>query len=268
LKVLGIADQSAGSSQLKRRKRESAPSSGAADQCRFEIDQSESHVTREEIRKGNLAATQEIVHQDMRVDKGHSSYWLRPLAHWPIVERAKSRISQLRRVKYIAINVFLAFHILAIACWCMPLDTPLVPLCRNLIRPYFLWSGLFQSWDMFAPIPKAANTYVEAVVIYTDGSRKIWTLPRPQQLGLTERYFRERYRKFADNLPLEENEALLPDAARYIARLNSTSAKPVKTVILIQRFSFIVPRLDGSYVAEPWEQHILLGYGVRPEDLK
>jgi hypothetical protein len=235
---------------LKRRKRQSALLSGAADPCRFEIDQSASHVTPEEIRRGDLAATPEIGHQDMRVDQGHTPN------------------SQLCRAKYIAINVFLAFHILAIACWCMPIDTPLVPLCRNLIRPYFLWSGLFQSWDMFAPIPKAANTYVEAVVIYDDGSRKTWTLPRPQQLGLIERYFRERYRKFADNLQVEENEALLPDAARYIARLNSTSAKPVKTVILIQRFSFMVARLDGSYVAEPWEQHILLGYGVRPEDLK
>lgn len=177
-------------------------------------------------------------------------------------------VSPWRRAKYIAINIFLAFHILAIACWCIPIDSPLIPLCRNLVRPYFLWSGLFQSWDMFAPIPKTANTYVEAVVIYRDGSRKTWTLPRMEQLGLTGKYFKERYRKFADNLQLDENEALLPDAARYIARLNSTPANPVKTVLLIQHFSFIVPRADGSYIPEPWEQHILLGYGVRAEDLR
>jgi hypothetical protein len=171
-------------------------------------------------------------------------------------------------IQKIAINVFLAFHMLAVACWCVPMDSPLIPLCRNLVRPYFLWSGLFQSWDMFAPIPKAVNTYIEAVVVYEDGSRKTWTLPRMEQLGLTERYFRERYRKFAENLQGDENDALLPDAARYIARLNTSSAKPVKTVILIQNYSFIVPGRDGPYAPEPWQRHILLGYAVQPEDLR
>jgi len=172
------------------------------------------------------------------------------------------------KVKYVAVNVFLIFHILAIACWCVPIDSPLIPLCRNLVRPYFLWSGLFQSWDMFAPVPKAANTYVEAVLVYQDGSRTTWTFPRMEHLGLTERYFKERYRKFAENLQREENDDLLPDAARYIARLNSTPTKPVKTVILMQKWSFFAPRPDGSYIPEPWEQHVLLGYGVQPGDLK
>jgi hypothetical protein len=121
---------------------------------------------------------------------------------------------------------------------------------------------------MFAPIPKGANTYIEAVVVYKDGSRKTWPFPRMEQLSLTERYFKERYRKFADNLVRDETDDLLPDAARYVARVNSTPEKPVKTVMLIQNWSFIVPRADGSYVPEPWQQHILLGYGVRPEDLK
>ncbi len=89
-----------------------------------------------------------------------------------------------------------------------------------------------------------------------------------EQLSLRERYFKERYRKFADNLVRDETDALLPDAARYIARLNSSPGKPAKTVILIYNWSFIVPRPDGSYVPEPWERHVLLGYGVQPEDLK
>src|SRR5215468_8727151 len=58
-----------------------------------------------------------------------------------------------QRAKCIAINVFLAFHILAATCWSMPIDSPLI-LCKNLVRPYFLWAGLFQSWDMFAQFPK------------------------------------------------------------------------------------------------------------------
>ena len=183
-------------------------------------------------------------------------------------ESADKKVSSLQRAKYIAVNVFLVFHLLAIACWCVPIDSPLIPLCRTLVRPYFLWAGLFQSWDMFAPIPKGANTYIEAILIYRDGSRKTWTFPRMEQLSLTERCFKERYRKFAESLQGGDVDELLPDAARYVARSNSNPGNPVKTIILIQRFSFIVPRPDRGYVPEPWEQHILLGYGVQPQDLK
>ena len=136
------------------------------------------------------------------------------------------------------------------------------------MRPYFLWAGLFQTWDMFAPRPWGSNSYVEAVVIYKDGSRQTWSLPRMEQLSLTERYFKERYRKFSEVLQIEENDALWPDAARRIARLNSTPSKPAKTIILIRRWSPIILRPDGSYQPEPWDQHVLLGYGVKPEDLR
>jgi hypothetical protein len=178
------------------------------------------------------------------------------------------KLSVSEKVKYAAINAFLLFHIFAAACWCIPIESPLIPLCRNLVRPYFLWAGLFQSWDMFAPVPKGANTYIEANLTYRDGSTKIWTFPRMEQMSLTERFFKERYRKFAENLQTDQLDDLLPDTARYIARLNSTPENPVKTVILIRRVSFIVPRPDGTYVPEPGEPHILLGYGVKPEDLK
>lgn len=89
-----------------------------------------------------------------------------------------------------------------------------------------------------------------------------------EKLGLTARYFKERYRKFEEGLQLNANDALLPDVARHIARANSLPSNPVKTVILVQKWSFIVPRQDGSYVPEPWDQNVLFGYGVRPEDLR
>ncbi len=168
----------------------------------------------------------------------------------------------------VAINLFLIFHIVAIACWCVPLNLPPILLCRKLVRPYFLWAGLFQAWDMFAPTPWPANSYVEATVIYKDGSRTTWPFPRMEQLSLTDRYFKERYRKFSEVIQIDDNDALWPDVARHIARLNSTPSNPAKTIILIRWYSVIIPRPDGSYQPEPWDRHVLLGYGVRPEDLK
>jgi hypothetical protein len=196
----------------------------------------------------------------------------------------KERSGPKARIKLLAINLFLAFHIVAITCWSVPLDLPLFSLCRKLVRPYFLWAGLFQTWDMFSPMPWPSNSYVEAVIIYKDGSRKTWSFPRMEQLSLTQRSFKERYRKFSEVLQIEDNDALWPDVARRIARLNSTPSNPAKTVVLVRKWSLIIPRpilpevspdVSGRDVSnhdvptqpEPWDQHVLLGYGVRPEDL-
>jgi|SRR5215469_1263482 len=190
-------------------------------------------------------------------------------ALWYQADAASERmVSFAQKAKRLAVHLFVASHLVAIAFWCVPVDSPLIPLCRDLVRPYFLWAGLFQSWDMFAPIPKGANAYIEATLRYQDGSQKTWTFPRMEQMSRKEKLFKERYRKFADYLQRDELDELLPDAARHIARLNSSPGHPVRTVILVRRISFIVPRGNGVYVPEPWDSHILLGYGVRPEDLK
>jgi hypothetical protein len=174
----------------------------------------------------------------------------------------------LQTAKRVLINLFLGFHILAIACWCLPLNLAPLRFGKNFIRPYFLWSGLFQSWDMFAPIPASANSYVEATIIYKDGTRKTWTFPRMEELSRKDRYIEERYRKFEENVQNSANDAMWPDVARRIARANNSPDKPVKTILLIQKWSPIVAGADGSYEPQPWEQHVLFGYGVRPEDLQ
>lgn len=73
-----------------------------------------------------------------------------------------------------------------------------------------------------------------------------------EQLSLTERYYKERYRKFAENLGEERNAALWPDAARFIARLNNTRSSPVSRIFLVSYWWNIVPRADGSYAPGAW----------------
>jgi len=184
---------------------------------------------------------------------------------------ARNRPMQIARphnLSYIAINVFLVFHILAISCWALPMNSPLILQCRNLVRPYFLWAGLFQSWDMFSPAPKAANGYLEAIIIYKDGSTQLWTFPRMEQLSLTERYFQERYRKYEETLANSLYSGLWPDAARHVARLNNRASNPPKTVMLVFRWSEIIPRSDGAYDRGPWGVNVFFRYDVQPEDLK
>ncbi|HLX46628.1 MAG TPA: hypothetical protein VKR43_24435 [Bryobacteraceae bacterium] len=171
------------------------------------------------------------------------------------------------RVTRAAINAFLIFHLVGIICWSMPLTNPLLTAGRNLIRPYFLWAGLFQSWDMFSPTPRAINSYIEAIVLYKDGTTKNWVFPRMDRLSLTERYFKERYRKFAENLFEDTNSALWPDAARRIARLNATGQSEPAMVFLVRYSSPIVPQ-NEPHLPAAWDSQVFYAYTVEPGDVK
>src|ERR1700723_3937488 len=116
--------------------------------------------------------------------------------------------SALKLWQKIGINVFIVFHIFAITAWAIPFRSQFANDCRELVRPYLLWSGLFQAWDMFSPMPKATNTYLEAVIIYKDGSTQMWDFPRMELLSLSQKYSKERYRKFVEIL-LDQNNAAL-----------------------------------------------------------
>lgn len=170
--------------------------------------------------------------------------------------------------KRIAINAFLIFHIVTITSWCFPFANPLAAACKNAVRPYFLWTGLFQTWDPFSPSPKAINSYVEAIILYKDGNTRTWTFPRMERLSLSERYVKERYRKYVENLKEDSNAALWPDAARYVARLNQSPRSPENMIFLVRYWSRIVPREDESYTPAPWDEHVFYSYTVKPEDLK
>ena len=172
------------------------------------------------------------------------------------------------RLKRGVISAFLAFHLVAITCWAVPLDTPLLLAIRNAVRPYFLWSGLFQAWNAFAPAPKAINSWVEAIVIYQDGRVATWKFPRMDQLSLSERYYRERYRKFIENLKEDSSVALWPDASRYIARLNNHApSNPPEIVMLIRHWTDISPGASASSTQASHVQ-IFYEYKVQPQDLR
>jgi len=172
------------------------------------------------------------------------------------------------------VTAFIAFHLVAIICWCAPINSLLVTNFNQVTRPYMLWSGLFQSWNMFTPDPLKLNVYVEAEVRFHDGGKRIWGFPRMDKLGLLDRYSKERYRKFAnDYLRMDANSALWPDAARYVARdaarAMADPSNPPVMVQLVRYWSQIMPPgPDGSYRSEPWTEYRFFTYIVRSGDLE
>jgi hypothetical protein len=128
-----------------------------------------------------------------------------------------------------------------------------------------VWSGLFQSWDMFAPSPKLVNSYLEANIITRDGRIKSWMFPRMEQLGFFLRYREERYRKFVEVLADEKNAGFRPDVARHLARSFENPANPPEIIMLIQHWSDITP--DSPARANEHAQ-VFFVYRVQPGDLR
>ncbi len=164
-----------------------------------------------------------------------------------------------------AISVFILFHLVAIACWALPVNFWLTNGVRELVRPYMLWTGLFQSWDTFAPNPPTANGVVRAVVETRDHHMKVWAFPRMEQLGYGERYSKERYRKFSEVLLQPNNASILPDVARHIARLENDPADPPVKVILVEYVEDIPA--SGAQPA-PGKTTAFFEQPIEPEDLQ
>jgi hypothetical protein len=171
------------------------------------------------------------------------------------------------RVPHAAVSIFILFHLIAITCWAVPVNFSAVRDLREIIRPYMLWTGLYQSWDMFAPNPKSIDAYIKAVVFTQDRHMKVWTFPRMEELSFRERYPKERYRKFAEMLPDQKNEALWPGVAAHVARLFNNPIDPPDKVVLIEFRADIKPGADESSAPIPVPNVFYEGY-VEPGDLR
>jgi hypothetical protein len=166
-----------------------------------------------------------------------------------------------------AISTFILFHLIAITCWAAPTSFWLVAGIRGLVSPYMAWSGLFQSWDTFAPNPPTANSYVKAAVVTQDHRIHVWAFPRMEELSYSQRYFKERYRKFSEVMLQPNNAAILPDIAKHIARSFNSPTDPPEKVLLVQYQTDITPGADETRKPTPKEFAFYDDY-VQPEDLK
>ncbi len=143
-----------------------------------------------------------------------------------------------------AITVFILFHLFVITVVAVPLKA--FSGVKDRVMPYMRWSGLFQSWDMFGPDPVKVNTYVKAVVISRDRRMQVWSFPKMEDLGLGERFRKERYRKFLEVLPQAQLAPLWPDVASHLARSLNNPADPPDKVLLIEFQSDIQPGSNES----------------------
>lgn len=125
-----------------------------------------------------------------------------------------------RKVHWL-VKVFVFFHAFMVLIWCLPATTDeianriekgsknpsdLILYYSNgylkdrdrLWTRYMSSTGLWQYWDMFSPNPAQVDYWLDAEVEFADGSKKIHQYPRIKDLSLTQKYIKERYRKYTE----------------------------------------------------------------------
>lgn len=169
-------------------------------------------------------------------------------------------------------NGFILFHLIALGAWGMPASG-----FRNLIaRPfekYILKFGFWHVWDMFAPIPLKMNFDLDAKLEFRDGSVRLWQFPRMEELGMVERFRKERFRKWRERVRLDDYSVVWPDTCRYIARMHNNPTNPPTRISITRHWAPIPLPVKGDYQPIPKSypmpsSYTFTVYDVQPEDLR
>jgi len=167
------------------------------------------------------------------------------------------------------INIFIVFHIAALALWLLPYQWPLVqsqvPDGRGgWVRAYLVTTGFQQSWQMFSPNPDTRDIDIEALVTYRNGETRSWRFPRMRTLGYGARYRRERMRKFLEIA--NYNSLLWPSLARYAAQVCRKNPQNPPVLVTLVRYSRDIP--PPGYPLSPYRRQEFYKGTIHAEDLR
>ncbi len=195
-------------------------------------------------------------------------------------ESAEGSASRVKPNAPIWIKFFVAFHLLSITVWALPLASP--DLKTGTVRPrgsdeallfndrylrpspikfYLLETGFWQYWDMFAPNPSGVDIWCDAKVTYKDGAVKAYQYPRMALLPVGEKFIKERYRKFYERVSLPEHSFLWPTFAQRIALINDGTALNPPVQVQLFHHWLRVPG-PGETVETEYSKRLFFTYEV------
>lgn len=109
-------------------------------------------------------------------------------------------------------------YMLGATAWALPGNTPVQRIVRGNFSELFTTLGLWQNWNMFAPVPKHVDAWVAATVEFEDGTVVEWPLTRTRAVPWWDRYRKDRWRKyFGDDFPQPTHAAAWDPASRWLA---------------------------------------------------
>ncbi len=141
------------------------------------------------------------------------------------------------------VQILVLTHLVIIASWSLPQPPPALengsvqPSPRTVVSnpvSWGLWAnqrfrsspaiqtpmltlGLWQYWDMFAPDPSRLDIWMDAEVVYANGSTAIVPYPRMSQMSIPEKYLKERFRKYVERMNGLEFDFKWPALSQWMA---------------------------------------------------
>ncbi|MBU6154038.1 MAG: hypothetical protein KGP28_07025 [Bdellovibrionales bacterium] len=159
------------------------------------------------------------------------------------------------------IGIFCVFHCLAVFICEFPRISPVREVLAVPFREYIRFFNLGQNWSMFAPEPSSINAFLRAEVRFKDGSVDYHDFPRMSKMSVSERFFKERYRKWAvDNVRTDDHRVYWPAAARYAARRAQEKTGKVPIEVSLWR--------HWTIIKDPMKEFVPTGYRIPDEKLE
>jgi len=102
------------------------------------------------------------------------------------------------------------------------------------VQCYLFTTGFWQYWDMFAPNPSNIDFWCDCVIHYKNGSQSVYEYPRMYSLPISQKFLKERYRKFFERAHDDRYTYLYGAFGDRIALLNyhDPNNPPVKVEVL------------------------------------
>lgn len=164
-----------------------------------------------------------------------------------------SRFQNISNNKKTAFGFYIFISALMIALFIdiTPFGNPVTFALKPYVKKGLQFTGMWQAWNMFSPNPTREDVTMFAEVTLTSGQKLEWTPVRMAELSLTDRYLKERWRKWGmDNIRSDSHEILWPSLGRYIQSSYET-ANPGKQIqqINVYREWYVIPKLEERFVA-------------------
>jgi hypothetical protein len=105
---------------------------------------------------------------------------------------------------------------------------------------YLLTTGYWQYWDMFSPNPASIDQYSDAMVYYSDGTKKKYQYPRIFSMSLGQKFMMERWRKFFERAGSSQYRYLWPIFGQRVALMNFTDPNNPPVKIELHRHEMVI----------------------------
>ncbi len=143
-------------------------------------------------------------------------------------------------VSEFAANVFIAFYLFVVVAWTSPQGSPL----RRLVRPFVKfvrWSGLWHSWEMFAPDPLSATRYLLAEITLRDGDTLLWHAPSVDDQPAWRAFRQMRHTKYQSTVFRKDHAFLRGPLVHYLLRKYDFADNPPVAVRLLCAYRPVSP---------------------------